>query len=86
MTKPDTLASLIETIPHTNRSGTPCIENDWAHRMKICKRCRLEAALDALVEKWTAEARDISKNKPSGTEQIRGNVLWNCIRDLRGEE
>ncbi len=44
VTKPDTLASLIAKMEHRHTSQVEGFHNN-------CDKCRLEAALDALVEK-----------------------------------
>ncbi len=56
MTKPDTLASLIAKIPHTDDGGKHLLDyrTEELHFDENCLRCKLEAALDTLVEKSDA--------------------------------
>ncbi len=90
MTKPDILASLIAKMPHFE-SGDYFTAS---HKPEQCFKCRAEAALDALVEKWDQDHDKYAERHDQATKNEKhiiaaqqaglATAFGLCAAELRG--
>ncbi len=84
MTKPDTLASLIAKMEHDIHEGPVPAADEHS---EDCTRCKLEAALDALAERWELMAEAFSNPLYTVTKPMDAvKAVRQCAAELRGRE
>ena len=59
MTTPDTLASLIAKMPHTDSNGLGCDPRMQFHCPERCERCSLEASHEEIRRQFDSKAVDV---------------------------